>query len=285
MKLKLFILGVGLVILYLLLPIGSMGIEDIKRLNSYAYGREFSPIKFDKLEFVNKAEDIVSPTTSFIIHPSTAISRDGDMSVKGRLILTAGQYYTLTQEHGALDTDVSGHNNLGMCPSGHKECDDTVLISPVSGTISSIETKGYDYKSNWQTGNTSGNTKISIRAEGAFEGYYVQIFHLSNIPKDFKVGTHLEQGQYIGTQCSQGYSFGSHTHFSVWNGVHSKLRVSDWFTDLTFHSSIGEIYDQAGGSSPTKDFNGWTSDDLELVSNRERFNKDINIPEEFKVNK
>lgn len=285
MKLKICLVVICLLLLYLLIPIGDYDINDVG--NNFIDNRSaaFSPIKLSFDSFVSAAKTINNPEVGYLVHPSTAISRDGDNSVVGILYLTSGYTRTGSHQtgniHNALDTDVGGHSNLGSCPAHvGLDCDDTVLISPINGVVEQVvNNKGFE-DVRYKTTNAD-NSIISIKATGIFEGRSVRIIHLANIPDYIQVGYEIKQGEYIGTQCAQGNSTGSHAHFEVRMGQ-AKVHVQEWFTSLTTHSSIGSIVDLTG-SNPSRSLQGWTSQDVTTFSNNPKYDYPIIIPDEYIV--
>lgn len=283
MKFKISIFIIFILIVYFLVPIGEYSIDDVSINNMNNMNTQFASMKLTSTEFVERVESNVKPEVGYIVHPSTAISRDNDNSVSAILAITSGWYregsFQSGKLHGALDSDVVGHKNLSSCPSGHSDCDDTVLIAPVSGIIEKVVNNVGNESAYYK--DQKHNSMVVIKATGVFKGRSIWIMHLANIPDNIVVGYQIKQGEYIGTQCAQGQSTGSHVHMEVRNGT-ARVNIAEWFKSLTFHSSIKEVKDYTG-SNPSTDVQGWVKDDIIIINNNPRYNSEIVVPNKYKV--
>lgn len=282
MKFKLCVGIIVILVLYMIIPTGEFGIDDVDTNFLDNRNSSFSSMSLSDTDFINRVDKINNPEVGFIVHPNTAIPRDGDNSVKGEIQFRAGNYYSSGKSHKAIDTGTEDAKAFGQCPSGHSNCDDTVLIAPVSGVIKSVVSHNGVERAHWQTGAGSVNSSIVISAKGAFDGRELHIYHLSSIPEYFAAGYEIKQGEYVGAQCSLGNSDGSHVHFSVRTGSVS-LPVEEWFGDLILHSSIDSIEDTTV-ANPTIKRQGWTNEDMEKLRNSERYTSEVTIPDKFKLN-
>lgn len=282
MKFKLCLLIIVVCVVYCLLPIGEYGITDVDALYTDSRNSTFQSLKVD--EFIYQTKKNTNPEVGYIVHPNVAMTRDGVVSDKGVLTITSGWIRTGSFQtgamHKALDTVVGGVKNINSCPAaGHGyECGDTVLIAPVSGTIEVVVSNAGKEDEYYQ--DFVHNSEIRIKAEGELEGYYIRILHLANIPSNFKPGYKIKQGEYIGTQCAQGLSSGSHVHMDVLNGV-AEVHLNEWFNNLMVHSSIQQVVDDTGMAS--RDRQGWDASDIDELNEREKYDSEVVIPDANRV--
>lgn len=280
MRVKLSLIAISFLILYLMVPIGKYDQNDVvvssynTKITSLAKGEEF----------VSQVEENLNPILEYIVWPTTAVSRNGDNSIVGTLKLNSGYIRTGKTSygdfHGGLDTGIEGIRVLGTCPAGRSSCADVALVAPISGTVSFVKSNNGNEAKYWNAG-SAYNSVVKIKASGSFEGWEFIIYHLANIPDNIKEGYEIKQGEYIGTQCSQGNSTGSHVHMEIRAGARL-IHVNEWFTKLTLHKSIGNMNNNTGRLS--RDLQGWNEEDMDTVMKHEKLNSDVSIPKEFLVN-
>lgn len=281
MKIKIIGVFILLILLYVMLPIGSSySMEDVSNI-SINSTQGFSKIKISLDSFMNQAKLNNNPITSHILYPSTFLSRDLKWEV-GELTFNHGEYYSDGKYHRAIDSGIYKTGYITSCPSGYSSCTDNILLSPVTGKITKVIDTTYKARENFSLYNKEEyiDSVVIIEATDAQIGRKFEIYHLVNIPSYIKVGYEIKQGDYIGTQCSQGNSTGSHLHFSVKQGD-SRIKVSTWINDLILHSSISDIKDN---TTSTIEKSGWTSTVIDNLNDRERYmldSQNINIPNEF----
>lgn len=284
MKSKLIIAVLIIIVLYMIVPLGDYGLDDV---NIYYDSNYNSSFKFTSStsDWITKVKNNIRHDTGYIVYPSTGIARDGNQdNLDASLILTSGWVRSGSYDngaiHGAIDTDITGYTSLGKCPSGHTDCDDTILISPISGKVTEVlNTKGSEAAS-WNNNKWESTSRIKIEATDEFKGWSVRIMHMSNIPTSITVDTVIKQGDFIGTQCSQGQSTGSHVHMEVFNG-NSKVHIKEWFPKISLHSSIGRIIDDLKDVSVN--LKGFETDVVDVIETNPRYESTVDIPEDVLV--
>lgn len=281
MSLKVPVVFVALIILYLTVPLGSYSYNDI--INVPNDKNAFKSMYLSSQEFEQQVQannTPIQPDIDFLVHPTTVVAKDGDNSVQGTMRLTSGWYRNGGGSlHRALDTTVRGYHDLGLCPAGHKDCADTVVIAPVSGKVSVVKNNKGKEAQSWAA--KGKEAYIEIEAVAPFEGWTIQVMHLSSIPDYIKVGYEVKQGEYLGTQCAQGDSTASHMHFTVKSNG-NKVHMSEWFKYLVVHKSVSVIDDVTSPQPSTQKLQGWSTQDLEDLRARPKYEQDIIVPDEFK---
>ena len=232
----------------------------------------------DKDEFAQTVVNKHNPTVGGLVHPSTTIARDG--SSGGFVRFTSGYQRGANisvdkGNHRALDTSAQPTNRLGKCPSGRSACADTALIAPISGTINKVVHR--NPKSDWCVG--GHNSYISISGEGEWAGLDVRVFHMSNIPERIVVGYRIQQGEFIGYQCSLGDSYSSHCHMDVCYTTNpptwtNRPHIKEWFDKITMHSSVEYIVDTCGDPVENK---GWDAEKIKAINDKPRYDSIVSI--------
>lgn len=283
MKLKLIPVIVFLLVIYMLLPSDGVWFNDVTLATQDNRKSLFASYTSSREEFASKADILRNPEVNYIVHPVTSYSRDGKNSPNATMYLTSGWIrtgsYNTGRVHGALDTDIVGYNDLDSCPAGYHDCDDVALIAPITGVVEKVvnnvgkESQYYEDQVN--------TSMVAIKATGAFEGWTVYVMHLSSIPNYITEGYTINQGDYIGFQCSQGRSTGSHVHVEVRSGG-SDVPIGEWMPYLTTHSSIKTVEDHTGGIA-TLSLQGWLSKDVTKLNTNPKYESTVTIPDQFKI--
>ena len=281
MSLKVPVVFVALIILYLTIPFGGYTYNDIINIpNDKTTFKSYYLSSQDFEQQVQANNTPIQPDIDFLVHPTTVVAKDGDNSVQGTMKLTSGWIRNNNGGlHRALDTSVRGYHDLDLCPAGHKECPDTVVIAPVSGKVTAMRNNKGKEAQSWAVQGVEAY--INIEAVAPFDGWTIQVMHLSSIPDYIQVGYEVKQGEYLGAQCAQGDSTASHMHFTVLNG-NNRVNMTEWFKYLVVHKSVNVIEDDTEPLPPTQKMQGWSQQDLDDLRARPKYDQDIIVPDEFK---
>lgn len=285
MKIKLIPILIFLLVIYMILPSSgnwfnnvSLASQDNRKALFASYASSSS-----REEFASQASTIKNPEVNYIVHPATSYTRDGKINPNATMQLTSGWIrsgsYNTGHVHGALDTDLTGYNALHSCPAGYYDCDDIALIAPVTGVVTKVVNNAGHEKEYY--GDMTNTSMIAIQATGAFEGWTIYVMHLSSIPDYITEGYTINQGDYIGFQCSQGRSTGSHVHMDVRSG-NAKVSITEWMPYLTSHSSIKSVNDMTGVKARIA-LQGWIDSDIVRFNQNPKYESEVIIPDNFKI--
>lgn len=257
-----------ILVLYLILPFGSeYSMDDL--IEQPSISGTFRAFMAE--EFAAQAIAYNNPKTDDWVLPITGVKRGG--AVVDGAVVDIDTY----AGHNGVDFRCPKAREIKTCPYGGSKCEDTCVIAPVSGTITCVE-RTKNQKSNFAPGKNSGHLcGVVIKADsGSNIGLYFDVEHMSDIPKNLTVGSHVDQGQFLGYTCAQGYSTGAHCHFSVHNNGNrfqnheSRLSELEYYNNFVLHNSVSSLSIYKGYAKTR-----FKQDVIDNINNKPRYDSEV----------
>lgn len=260
-----------ILVLYLILPFGSeYSMNDI--IEQPSISGTFRSLMAE--EFAAQAIAYNNPKTDDWVIPVTAIHRGGQVLSAIDIFSNSGPLDKRDGGlHGAYDFAYPSDSVGTKCPHSRKDvCADVCLIAPISGTVCKVRNTTSNGHTNWGIQSDKAISYICIKGEGNNNGLCLVVEHLSDIPKSLTVGSHVEQGQFIGYQCSQGIGTGSHAHTHATTNTTSPTSRDGRLSDINdaknyvLHSSVGNLVDKS---------NDFTKEVLDVINSKPHYESEV----------